>query len=254
MRWIGNHSHFYDNITHQNINRALLVSWLLKDLGWMITNVYLGWIFGGIAVFLHIFVLIMDWPYNVTFRFYHCSLVLWIIGNFMWMSVEFMVYKESSDVHFGPHTPVGGISMKTGDTLTVAKSYFFLAGIAIQLLLFGCINMGWLDMPVDEDVEGGVRLGDDVAMLDDVSEHGSASTEDEDGGAPGRDSEALPPLSDPLTEHPLGFTLTFIENSYIVLWICKDYFWSWATGDFEVDRRAGYFTGKHPAPTQPSNT
>lgn len=209
----------------------------------MTTNVYLGWIFGGIAVVLHIFVLIMDWPYNMTFRFYHCSLVLWIIGNFMWMSVEFMVYKESSDVHFGPHTPVGGISMETGNTLTVVKSYFFLAGIAIQLLLFGFINMGWLDMPADENVGEDneiVRLGDDIAMLEDVSETGGIEHSSNETS----ESESLPYLSHASIEHPLGLSLTFIENSYIVLWISKDYFWSWATGDFEVDRGAGYFTGE----------
>ena len=256
--------------------RGLLISWLLKDLGWMTTNVYLGWCFGGIAVILHILVLVIDWPYNITFRFYHSSLVLWIIGNFMWMSVEFMVYKESSDIHFGPHTPVGGLTVEQGDKLTVIKSYFFLAGIFIQLLLFVLIHLGWLEMPSDTDSDidsehqrGGQQIddtwsdggegdgrvrrrtasrGDEVLL---VEAGQSSSSGDADVAAvaavsdiprQSADEAHVSPSPNPDT-HPLGFTLTFIENGYIVLWISKDYFWSWATGDFEVDRGTGYFTG-----------
>jgi len=227
-----------------------LISWLLKDLGWMTTNVYLGWIFGGVAVLLHLAVLFIDWPHSVPFRFYHSSLVLWIVGNFLWMSVEFMVYRESSDVHFGPHTPVGGMTVKVGDQLTEAKSWLFLTAIAIQFLLFILIRMNILAMPLDvfddDSIDGGsVDMDMDI---DGSQQSASAPLTSTQEGQPlvedmeSNDNRMTPSNLYVADKYPFGFTLTFIENSYIVLWIAKDYFWSWATGDFEVQQRVGYFT------------
>lgn len=42
--------------------------------------------------------------------------------------------------------------------------------------------------------------------------------------------------------YPLGLTMAFIENGYIILWTSKDYFWSWATGDFPISQEMAYFT------------
>jgi hypothetical protein len=68
----------------------MLVSWLIKDMSWMLTNIFLGWGFGVIAVILHIVAAIIDWPKNVAFRFYHISMNCWIIGNFSCISLHYI--------------------------------------------------------------------------------------------------------------------------------------------------------------------
>jgi hypothetical protein len=225
------------------LDRGLLISWLLKDLGWMTTNVYLGWSFGAIAVLLHLIVLIVDWKHSIPFRFYHISLFLWIVGNFLWMCVEFMLNKESSAVHFGPHTPLGGMSVETGHILTSAKSYLFLLAIGLQFILYFCIHLGLIEMPPDESEKSyGYSLTD-----------GTLHSQEEEGNLHfgshliDRRDETDLGTEDifPSHRYPMGFSLTFIENCYIVLWISKDYFWSWATGDFKISRLAGRFTGNY---------
>lgn len=214
-----------------SLDRGLLISWLLKDLGWMTTNVYLGWSFGGLAVLLHIIALIADWKSNVPFRFYHTSLLLWIVGNFLWMCVEFMLNKESSAVHFGPHTPLGGMSVETGQLLTSIKSYLFLIAIWIQFALYLLIHLGRVEMPIDSENKSGYSFFDSSQDTIVNSSHQLLGFEN--------DEENFPSSH----RYPVEVSLTFIENCYIVLWISKDYFWSWATGDFKINRLAGIFTG-----------
>jgi hypothetical protein len=60
------------------LDRVLLISWLLKDFGWMITNIYLGWAFGISAIFYHFVLFVFD-P-RKSFRFYNISLLLWVTG------------------------------------------------------------------------------------------------------------------------------------------------------------------------------
>jgi hypothetical protein len=290
------------------------MSWLLKDLGWMTTNVYLAWPFGILSIFLHILVLVIDWSSSIANRFYHTSLVLWIVGNFLWMSVEFMVTPQSSSIHLGPDTPLGGMSQETGDKLTNIKSKLFLLAIFLQLTLFICIRCNIIQMPHDSDSELGddedmLWKDDDEEMLRRLEEASSSQQQQDSEQEQQQDSEQQPLVDQPVStsdnssssssssssnsthhshprrstapgpvasvsaasrsvsdsssvddssvldsfrrfipttkKYPLGFSLTFIENGYIILWICKDYFWSWATGDFPIEHRnVGYFTGK----------
>jgi hypothetical protein len=278
------------------LDRCLLISWLLKDLGWMTTNVYLAWPFGFLSICLHILVLLIDWSSSVANRFYHTSLCLWIIGNFLWMSVEFMVSTQSSSIHLGPDTPLGGMTSATGDKLTNIKSKLFLIAIFLQLTLFACIRFNIIQMPNDSDSELGDEEDRDVLWEEDDEEMLSrleevfylkeTETGAETQGKPSAEQHTqqfyeeeqrkhthqMHPAGLPHThkvsrsvsdssldngvldsfrrfipttkKYPLGFSLTFIENGYIVLWISKDYFWSWATGDFHIGRNAGYVTGR----------
>jgi hypothetical protein len=244
-----NHEPWYPHNWRTSLDRGLLISWLLKDLGWMTTNVYLAWSFGAIAVILHVIVLIVDWKFSIPFRFYHVSLLLWIVGNFLWMCVEFMLNKESSAVHFGPHTPLGGMSVETGHCLTSAKSYLFLIAIGIQFALYFCIHVGLVEMPPDESGKNyGYSLSDGSFHSQGDSEENSTHFEpnDRDHQSLVRQDEKENDTEDifPSHRYPMGFSLTLIENCYIVLWISKDYFWSWATGDFKINQTAGIFTGQ----------
>jgi hypothetical protein len=210
----------------------------------MTTNVYLGWSFGAIAVFLHFLVLIVDWKNSIPFRFYHISLLLWIIGNFLWMCVEFMLNKESSAIHFGPHTPLGGMSVETGQILTAGKSYLFLAAIGLQFILYFCIHLGLIEMPPDESEKSYGYSLTDGAFHSHEQEGNHFPIESSDQSLDQNDEAELESEDIfPSHRYPMGFSLTFIENCYIVLWISKDYFWSWATGDFKISGLAGLFTG-----------
>ena len=66
------------------LERVLLMTWIIKDFGWMTTNVFLGFPFGGISVLLHIVVLFID--RRRSFLLYNLSLVTWVCGNFIWMT------------------------------------------------------------------------------------------------------------------------------------------------------------------------
>ena len=63
-----------------SIDRILLITWLIKDFGWMSTNIYLGWPFGITAILYHGLALVFD-P-RKSFRFYNASFLLWVTGKF----------------------------------------------------------------------------------------------------------------------------------------------------------------------------
>jgi hypothetical protein len=140
------------------------------------------------------------------------------------MTVEFMRFEQSSEIHFGPNLPIPGMSEKTGHLITNIKSWFFLCGIFLQLFLFLLISIGYIQMP-SSDTDLQIGIVDEISH----SEHSDDATEDLDFSVHQR-------------KFPLGVTLSFIENGYIILWTSKDYFWSWATGDFPIDQNDAYFT------------
>lgn len=184
-----------------------------------------------------------------------------------------MVTPQSSSIHLGPDTPLGGMTPEMGDKLTNIKSKLFLLAIFLQLTLFACIRFNIVQMPKDSDSDVGeeedmIWEEDDEELLGRLeqafrdNEDGKNSAAEEDQASqsariPKPDKATRSATDDsiddsvldsfrrfiPTTKRfPLGFSLTFIENGYIILWICKDYFWSWATGDFEINRNAGYVT------------
>ena len=67
------------------LDRILLISWLLKDFGWMTTNVYLGWPFRTAAVIFHAISLCTD-PRS-SYRFYDLSFLFWISGMYAYFII-----------------------------------------------------------------------------------------------------------------------------------------------------------------------
>lgn len=210
-------------------DRLILVCWLLKDFGWMTTNAFLGFPFGVICILLHAFLLIFD--SRKSFRYYNVSLLIWVIGNFMWMTTEFVAEPPSSTVHLGPPVPLGGLSDQTVEDLVNAKSILFLISSLVQILMYILIFCHVIPMPEDDE-EDIVSKNEAILFFygsqsysKHLQDHTALDNSDEvniislDEG--NRES------SDP----SYGFTLIFIENGYILFWILKDLCWSCGTGD-----------------------
>lgn len=193
----------------------------------MTTNIYLGFPFGVLSVFFHALLVATD-P-RKSYRFYNFSLLCWVIGNFMWMTVEFVDVNPSSNVHLGSHVPLGGIPENIINDMVNAKTILFLIASVVQVGMYISVYCKLIPMPEGEDedivsrnellllcygsksytqqqqqhvVEDNVDLGDDITL---------------------NTAESSTPN--------YGFTLAYIDNLYIIFWISKDLFWSWGTGD-----------------------
>lgn len=207
----------------------------------MTTNMYLGFPFGVISVFLHTLLLCVD--DRRSFFFYNASLFLWVCGNFIWMTIEFTAINPSSDIHWGPPVPTGGISDYSIYVMTQAKTVMFLFGFLIQIALYVAIYCKLVPMPEQENEDIVIRneatlflLGrgtfrsatnnvDAIMDLDeelpDYQELGG------DGTLNTQSSDAAPLI-----------TLALIEYGYIVFWISKDLFWSFGTGELNTQHSA----------------
>lgn len=195
---------------------------LLKDFGWMTTNIFLGFPFGVISVLLHAFLLVFD-P-RKSFRFYNLSLLIWVTGNFIWMTTEFVATKPSSEIHMGPAVPLGGLSEETINNMVNAKTILFLISSIIQLSMYILVYFRAVPMPEDDE-EDVVSKNEAILFFygaqsyDKQADHSYADNSDDINITMG---EAPPSY---------GFTLIYIENMYIFFWVAKDLFWSWGTGD-----------------------
>jgi hypothetical protein len=206
----------------------------------MTTNVVLGFPFGAISIFLHAFLLIFD-P-RKSFRFYNVSLLIWVIGNFIWMTTEFVAEPPSSTVHLGPTVPLGGLSKQTIENMVNAKSVLFLISSSIQILMYILIFCRVIPMPEDDEEDMvskneavlffygsqsySKNLQDHMAL--DNSDDVHIISLDDVGSEKGSRGNAGPSY---------GFSLIFIENGYILFWILKDLCWSWGTGDLTDDQQ-----------------
>lgn len=204
------------------IDRILLISWLLKDFGWMTTNVYIGWPFGFISIFCHLVILFID-P-RPAFRFYNISLLLWVCGNFIWMSIEYIHVNPSSNVHFGPPTPIGNMDSETLSALVDFKGFLFLASTVIQIVMYIGIYFG--KIPMAEDDNEDIIARNEIALL--IGEK-HLSLQQLDGLIQTTSSNDIPRR---------GISIAFIDYLYVIFWISKDLFWSWGTGDFYTKGKA----------------
>jgi hypothetical protein len=254
----------------ESYERVLIISWLLKDFGWMMTDVYLALPFGILSVTLH-FILVFIEP-RISYRWYDISLLCWVTGNFLWMCTEFMYSHNNREVHMGPETPIGDWPAEWEDDITLYKMILFLIGVCIQLIMYVLLYTGSILMPVDygEDVIAlnevqllcGSRRranchqstavpssGTPYYTTDDRNAHGGlASLADiyDDGDTFVSDDTAMSDRAAAISQ-PRGyqgyfavvdnrndssyFTVAYVENIYILFWILKDLFWCWGTGD-----------------------
>jgi hypothetical protein len=206
----------------------------------MTTNVLLGFPFGAISILLHAFLLIFD-P-RKSFRFYNVSLLIWIVGNFIWMTTEFVAEPPSSSVHLGPAVPLGGLSKQTIDNMVNAKSVLFLISSSVQVLMYMLIFFRVISMPEDDE-EDMVSKNEAVLFFygsqpysKDMQDHMALDNSDDvhiislDGVGDERGNGSN-------TGPSYGFSLIFIENGYILFWILKDLCWSCGTGDLTNDQQ-----------------
>jgi len=204
------------------IDRLLLISWLLKDFGWMTTNIYLGFPFGMISVAVHFMLLLTD-PRR-SFAFYNASLLFWVTGNFVWMTTEFIYSRPSSVVHLGPPVPLGGLAPSQQQQMINCKEVFFSIGMLIQISMYVLIYLRMVQMP-EEEGEDMISKNEAQILLRRTNASRLAEA----------DAMILRGERSPETSSS-GITLAFIENAYIIFWISKDLFWAWGTGDLSRGR------------------
>lgn len=206
----------------------------------MTTNLLLGIPFGIISVCLHWMLLFFD-PRR-SYRFYNISLLLWVSGNFIWMTVEFCDTQPSSHIRIGPHTPIGGMAPETVSTLINIKTILFLLSSLVQIVMYLLVYSRCILTPEDEEED---LISKNEAMLFFYGEksfdqsnnsNGSGNSENSEGNARDALEDDDVTLQLQTTSSPYGLTLALIENAYIIFWVSKDLFWSWGTGDLTKGR------------------
>lgn len=197
----------------------------------MTTNIYLGFPFGIISILLHALLLVVD--KRKSFGFYNVSLFMWVCGNFLWMTIEFTDITPSSNIHFGPDVPIGGIPESSIYVMTQTKTFLFLIGWLSQIAMYVLIYCGKIPMPEQQDEDIVIRNEATLFLLGKQS-YTAAMVSDVDAMLDLE--EEFPEYHDLDTFHTRSqaspqITLAFIENAYIIFWISKDLFWSFGTGD-----------------------
>lgn len=203
------------------IDRVLIISWLLKDFGWMMTSPVLAYTAGAVSFLMHFILFWCD--SRKSYRYYNSSLLCWIAGNYVWMTTELSSAQPSTHIHFGARVPTGGIGEHDLKRMILAKSILFFAGAGIQLIMFIGIYFRCIPMPEDDE-EDAVSRNEALIMRNSCC----SSTNKQ----PSVEEASLDEFDDfSLTQDRGKVTLVFIENMYIICWICKDISWSWGTGD-----------------------
>jgi hypothetical protein len=194
----------------------------------MTTNIYLGFPFGMISVASHLALLCID-P-RPTYKFYNLSLFLWVLGNFIWMTIEFTCVQPSSRVHVGPHVPLGGIDADSQFWLVNFKTVLFFVGAITQISMYVLIYCNRMEMPADDD-DDIVSRNEAQLLLRGGARVGFAADSDHTTLNPNSTSSGSSQEHDHDQDVSYDITLAFVENAYIIFWISKDLFWSWGTGD-----------------------
>ena len=203
----------------------------MKDCGWMITNMYMGFPFGVLSVILHTILLCVDT--RRSFSYYNLSLFLWVCGNFIWMTIEFADVNPSSDIHLGPPVPTGGIPEESIYVMTQTKTVIFLVAVMVQMTFYGLIFYRHIPLPEQADEDIAIR---NEATLFIMGKSSYTTTTNSDVDSVIELDDEFPDYHDmdalhiPKSDGP-ALTLAFIENGYIIFWIFKDLFWSFGTGD-----------------------
>lgn len=213
------------------IDRLLMISWLCKDFGWMATDIYLGFPFGFISVATHFLLIIFD-P-RKSYRYYNLSLFFWVSANFLWMTLEFTSSKPSSDVHFGPYVPVGGINPTNQQIIRNIKTVLFAISVMIQIGMYSCIYWNIIKMP--ENYNEDIVVKQELQML--ISGKFTKKSLHTDASL-FREDDVLSDESLDITASTRQYyvSVAFVENSYIIFWSSKDLFWSWSTGEIAYGR------------------
>jgi hypothetical protein len=198
----------------------------------MTTNYIVGFTFGALSLILHFFLLFNDT--RRSYVYYNISLFLWVTGNYIWMTIEFVATNPSSGVHVGPHVPIGGMSDDTVSFLINTKTILFLISSTIQIFMYIGIFCNYIKVPEEEDED---VISKNEAFLFCYGNKSYELAQTNNNRANNNISLDLDDLSDinfnSMQLLPVQNTLTLavIENAYIIFWISKDLFWSWGTGD-----------------------
>lgn len=137
------------------------------------------------------------------------------VGNWLWMSIEFVAVESSSDIHFGPHIPLATMSDELQMQITYVKIGLFAMSLISQLVMYVGIFTEKLEMPrnYDEDL---VSTNELLLLCGYPANQTIRDEENEEYMA------------------AKGISTAFVEYTYILFWIMKDLFWSCGTGDVDT--------------------
>eukprot|EP01038_Epipyxis_sp_PR26KG_P011869 gene11869-15886_t len=154
------------------------------------------------------------------------SLVLWVVGNFLWMTTELCDVVPSSGIHLGPPVPIGGISPNKIKAMILIKTIMFCIGIMLQIMMYSVVYCKLIPMPEEDDED--VITRNEALLLFCGNKHSNNYTKTNAN----YDLDTISEIGDDtFNDSSLIITLAVIENAYIVFWIGKDLFWALGTGD-----------------------
>jgi hypothetical protein len=210
--------------TIEAFDRTMLICWLCKDFGWMSMNAWVGIPFGIMCLWLHAVFIWYDRRESMSWI--NSSLMLWIIGNFMWMTCEFIYTRPPTGIeHLGPTLPLGGFPEADEQRLLNITTVFFVLALSVQATYYAFVGCGVVSMPGEDGVDE-----DDVLVKSDIQDlccepSRSRSLSISSSHSRSRSFDETAPKK--------VYTSTFIENAYVVFWIIKDLFWALGTGSIE---------------------
>ena len=70
------------------------------------------------------------------------------------MITELVATEPSSDIHWGPETPTGGIPDYIIDNMIVAKNIMFYCAAVIQIAMYSLIYCKLIPIPEDDEEDG----------------------------------------------------------------------------------------------------
>lgn len=176
--------------------------WLLKDFGWVLLCAPLAWPAASAAICLETLLLLQEWSTaSLSVRVHDLATILWLSGNTIWMSAEFLVDPDINPGrafpwHTGPLTTADESALSFGERIACR---FFSMGL-ILLLAFYFVSIYLHSRSSTRHVEASA---------------GSAT----------QSSQQRPPAS----VHVLGFDIAqeVYTRIFIGPWILKDILWTY---------------------------
>lgn len=127
-----------------------LISWLLKDLSWVILLTPLAWPSALVAICLEFHNVLLEWSVDsAAVRVHGVAALLWLVGNATWMTSEFLwdassSYKEAKRPYWPWHSgPLAGSHEQNYQVGVGIAEVFFVAGLLMLALFYIASALGF---------------------------------------------------------------------------------------------------------------
>jgi len=131
---------------------AVLTMWLMKDFTWVLLIPRLAWPAALLAMTLQLYSMVIDWKTSSdAFNVHALAGLLWIVGNTIWMSSEFLWDPSSSYDKIAKHSvipwhesPLAGVNEQAyASGLGRAQAVFITALIMLVISYFVVTARGY---------------------------------------------------------------------------------------------------------------